>query len=98
MNSYNKSHRKHAVDLLGDLFSTDKELWEAYEKLATDFFKMDIDGIVVDGFVDENGNLYKFNSHTKWYGYVFKNNKLSSLFKLEDNEKHSAQQIWEYRK
>lgn len=89
LNKYDASHTQHAYEITGlPQGTTPRELYQRYEEIATEFFKREIDGVVVDGFIDRDGTLHKFNRETGIYGRLFNNNKFGSIYKLDgDTEK-----------
>lgn len=84
LNKYDASHTQHAYEITGlPQGTTPRELYQRYEEIATEFFKREIDGVVVDGFIDRDGTLHKFNRETGIYGRLFNNNKFGSIYKLD---------------
>ena len=96
LQSYNASHTQHAYDITGLPKGTKpKDLYQKYEQIATEFFKSKIDGIDIDGIIDKDGALHKFDRKTGIYGRLFPNNKFGSIYKLDGD----IEERWEkYKK
>lgn len=81
-----KSHQNHAEELTG--LSGD-EAWAVYEKMAEAFLKQEIDGKIVEGFVSEDGWMFKFNNETNMFGILSDKGTISTLF-IPDKEKYGC--------
>lgn len=84
LNKYNASHTQHAYDITGLSKNTPpKQLYEAYEKISTQFFQSNIDDKNIDGFIGKDAILYKLDRKSGLFGTVFSNNKIGSVYKLD---------------
>lgn len=77
---YNAHHTQHAYDITGLLKEQNRKVYvRNMKKIATEFFKNIIDGINIDGFIDRDGALHKFDRKTGIYGRLFPNKKFGSI-------------------
>ena len=87
LKNYNKSHRQHAIEFTELPEDTETHLlFQAYEKICTDFFKQKIDEKIVDAFIDADGILHLYNKETNVYGTLFNDNKIGSIYHFDDNK------------
>lgn len=92
------SHIRHVKELLG-VENVDDAAWAAYEKMATDFLKRDIDGDKMDGFVSQGGWLFKFEKETGLFGLLSDKGTISTFFipDKKEPEEYWKDQITDYK-
>lgn len=97
-NDKKPSHIRHVKELFG-VENVDDAAWAAYEKMATDFLKRDIDGDKMDGFVSRGGWLFKFERETGLFGLLSDKGTISTFFISDKKEpkEYWKDQITDYK-